>query len=185
MRLAGGRGRGEAWLCVQTRPWASRKQVLAPRAGAASQLQLHSLGVASPGGCGQACQAETRHAPAPLLPSAPGWAAGLGGLLVGERKQRCDYRSRWEALPEKIPTTTHALDRKRGSGRFPDVAADQNQKTREPGGAQPSPRPSPNRNAAWTFFLIVLTQKPRVCPCLQPRALGLSLFWVPGTCCGC
>lgn len=119
MRLAGGKGRGEAWLCVQTRPWASRKQVLAPRAGAASQLQLHSLGVASPGGCGQACQAETRHAPAPPLPSAPGWVAGLGGLLVGERKQRCDYRSRWEALPEKIPTTTHALDRKRGSGRFP------------------------------------------------------------------
>lgn len=51
----------------------------------------------------------------------------------------------------KFPPPHTPLDRKRGSGRFPDVAANQNQKAQEPGGAQLSPRPSPDQKAVLTL----------------------------------
>lgn len=70
-------------------------------------------------------------------------------------------------MPEKIPTTTHALDRKRGSGRFPDVAADQNQKTWKPGGAQSSSQPE----SCLDFLL----------QCVDPEAICLSLSPAKGS----
>lgn len=132
MSRASGRVRGEALPCVQPRLWASRKQVLAPTVGAASQLQLRSLGVASPGAVGRPVRQKpvtepvTHQLPYFLLLRAGRQAHGGGrgggcgeGLLVGEQKQCCDYRGRCEALSEKIPTTTHALGQEAGLRQVP------------------------------------------------------------------
>lgn len=74
----------EARHCCVRRPklWAPQRQLLALTANSPSRPRLHSPGGPSPGGSRQSHQAETCHAPAPLLPAPGGLEAGLArGLL--------------------------------------------------------------------------------------------------------
>lgn len=135
MRIAGGRVRGEARLWAQTRALGS------PEAGVGTDGS-HAIPAAASfpwGGltwwlwAGLSGQAETCHAPAPLLP--PG---GLGALLHSSRVSESSSVTTGinvRSCLSKFPPPHIRLDRMRGSGRFPDIVAVQNQKTREPGGA--------------------------------------------------